>query len=201
MNVSKSDFYENVYANLIEGDAKALELLYIKYGPLLLKKLMGLVHDMAVSEELVHDVFLQVWNERSQLDFKIPIEQILLRKAKSKAIDYYRSTLRTAKGKELLMHYASQYHDSVIEMVYYKETQELLEKAIAQLPPQRQKIFRLCKLEGKSYEYAAQKFNVSVGTIKDHMAKSMRFLKAELKGQILELALFILIATEVFSKF
>lgn len=186
---------------LQSGDSKMLEALYLAYGGRLLNKMSALVHNLEVAEELVQDVFVQIWQERGALDASVPIEAILLRKAKSKAIDFYRSSVRDARQRELLIQQGSAQHEPITEMLYFKETKDAIEQAIAKLPPQRQKVFRLCKLEGRSYEYAAERFEVSVGTIKDHMAKSMRFLKDELKDYMLEFGLFLLAASHLFDSF
>ena len=51
-------------------------------------------------------------------------------------------------------------------------------EAIAALPPRRRQIFRLCKLDGKSYEEAALQLGLSTSTISDHIVKATHFIQA-----------------------
>lgn len=88
-------------------------------------------------------------------------------------------------------------HDPIATMMDYKDTRQALERAISKLPDQRQKVFRLIKLENQSYEYAAKHFGVSVGTIKDHMAKASRFLQTELSST--HLSILLLLLSSMFS--
>ena len=190
----------NVLVTLRAGSQLALEQLYVCYAEAVFKRILVLVHDPAVAEELVNDIFLQLWQQREAIDVSVPVEAVLWRKAKSVAIDHYRKSLRDNRLREELMQQATAHHDPINDHLAYKELQADVEAAIAKLPPQRQAIFRRCKLDGESYKAVAQEFGVTVGTVKDHMAKAMRFLKAELKGNALDVGLFLLIVGLLFGK-
>lgn len=191
----------NTLATLRDGDQLVLEQLYIQYAELIFKRILVLVHNPDVAEELVNDIFLQLWQQRETIDPSIPVEAILLRKARSVAIDHYRKSLRDAQLRERLLQRATVHHDPINDLLNFKETQAAVEAAIAKLPPQRQAIFRRCKLEGKSYLAVAEELGITVGTVKDHMAKATRFLKSELNGNLLEVGLFLLSMSLLFEKF
>ena len=53
----------------------------------------------------------------------------------------------------------------------------ILQKAIEGLPPQRQQVFRLCKLEGKSYKDVSTLLGISVSTISDHIVKGTKSIR------------------------
>ena len=50
-------------------------------------------------------------------------------------------------------------------------------QAIAHLLPQRRLVFEICRVEGKSYEEAAQLLSISKGTVKDHIIKAKKFIR------------------------
>src|SRR5205085_3232261 len=58
----------------------------------------------------------------------------------------------------------------------YEEYYQLLKNAIEQLSPQKQKIIRLCKLEGKTYEEAAAELQISRHTVKEYLSAAMASL-------------------------
>ncbi|WP_176141079.1 RNA polymerase sigma factor [Sphingobacterium nematocida] len=183
---------------LKKGEPWAYEEVYDQYADTLTYKLYRLVKRTEIVEELLQDTFLKLWNGRKNLTNETNIKAYLLVIAKNLAIDFFH---RASKDKELerqlLLHVRVSY-DHIQPLLEEKETLEVLEKLISQLPPQRQRVFRLIKLEGKTYEEASQYFGVSISTIKDHMAKSAVFLRDEIAKNHPEI-LFSLLVTLVFK--
>jgi len=60
---------------------------------------------------------------------------------------------------------------------------DMLERAIEQLPPQRRKVFLLCKMQGKTYAEAASELQISHYTVKEHIAKASRFIREYVRLQ------------------
>ena len=58
-----------------------------------------------------------------------------------------------------------------------EENLAILQKAVEELPPQRQQVFRLCKLEGKSYKEASEVLGISASTISDHIVKATKTIR------------------------
>lgn len=177
---SSLDDEKNLLIRLRGGDVAAFDQLYRCTVNLVFRRIKRLVHIHAVAEELTQDVFYQIWKQREKIDPLVPFPSIAMRTAKSIAINFYQKAIREHQLKEQLVSAGSAAYNPLEEEIDFNETRELLEKAIAKLPPQRQRVFNLCKIQGKTYEFAAAELGVSVGTIKDHMAKAMRFLKEEL---------------------
>lgn len=180
MNVPREIDETELLRRLREGDRVAFQMVYDRYADLLAYKLHKLIKLDAAVEELHQDVFVRLWNARGQLDEDVNIKAYLYTIAKNLSIDFYR---KAAKNKELerqlALHIQLSY-DHIEPLLNSKETKEVLEKLIAQLPPQRQKVFRMVRIDGKTYEETSQHFGVSVSTVKDHMAKSTQFLKQQL---------------------
>lgn len=165
---------------LRQGDQAAFRSIYELYADTLAYKLHKLVKIDAVVEELHQDSFMRLWNAREQLQENTNLKAFLFTIARNLSIDFYR---KAAKDKQLhtqLALHIQLAYDHIEPLLQKKETLQLLEELIAKLPPQRQKIFRMIKIEGKSYEEASRHFEVSMSTIKDHMAKSSQFLKQQL---------------------
>ena len=122
---------------------------------------------------------------------------LLQRIARNLVVDYYRSSASQEAVKKALLLQATLYYELEEEKRRSGGPGEALHKAINLLPEKRREIFLLCKLQGKSYEEVAQLKGVSLGTVKDHMAKAMRFLRQEL-GQSMY-SLLITLLTSIFS--
>ena len=175
---------------LRNGDERAFEQIYHRYKRRIYYNVLKLVRAEDITAELHQDIFLKLWENRNKLDIERPIEALLVMIAKNTAIDFYRKASRDRSLREQLLSTMNESHDPIGALIDYKETSEAIEKAISKLPQQRQRVFRLIKMEHKSYEFAATLFGVSIGTIKDHMAKASRFLQHELSSSSDVLLLF-----------
>lgn len=178
------------------GDERAFEQLYLGYDRQLFYGILKLVKITEIAAEIHQEVFLKLWTNRAQIDPEKPLIAFLTHIAKNMAIDFYRKASRDNLLQQQLVARMTELHDPVNEQIALKEVTYALEQAIQKLPPQRQQVFRLVKLEHKTYEYAAEYFGVSVGTIKDHMAKASKFLRTEIASGDIQPYLLLLLVLE-----
>ncbi|MGZ5190290.1 MAG: RNA polymerase sigma factor, partial [Flavisolibacter sp.] len=137
---------------LHKGDQLAFEKIYRVYSPRLFGKLIKLVKSEDRAQEILQDVFLKVWEYKNSIDPEKSFRSFLFKIAENKAYDFFRKAAREKdRGLELIAAYTD-IHSTIEEFMSGDENLNILEKAIESLPPQRQQIFRLCKLEGKSYK-------------------------------------------------
>ncbi len=165
---------------LRQGDHAAFRQLYGHYAPSVFARIKRLVHRAEWTEELHQDVFMRIWEQRHRLAADTPFQAIVMRTAKSVAVDFYRKAIRDRQLQEQLLAVATEDYDPLDTDAFDEGTHEALRAAIAKLPEQRQQVFTLVKLEGKSYQEAADELGIALSTVKDHMAKAMAFLRAEL---------------------
>lgn len=193
---SESALNENEWLpRLKEGDAIAFNYIYDKYSGFLIEKLDRLIKIESLVKELHQEAFIRLWKNREQLTEDINLKAYLFTIAKNLIIDFYR---KAAKDKELRLHLALHselVYNHIESGVFFKETSELLEEIISLLPDQRQRVFRMIKIDGKSYQEVADQLGVSLSAIKDHMWKSTKFLKEQLgdKYQHITFALAVII--------
>ncbi|WP_187443961.1 RNA polymerase sigma factor [Sphingobacterium phlebotomi] len=166
---------------LKQGNEAAFDQIYETYKHRIFHNLKRMIKIPEVVNELHQDIFLKLWQYRARIDENQPLASYLFTIAKNVAIDFYKKAEKEQQLKENLLRHMELQQDDIENYIRHNETKELLEKLINKLPAQRQKVFRLIKLENQTYEYAATHFGVSVGTIKDHMAKAIRFLQTEFK--------------------
>ncbi|MBL1407537.1 RNA polymerase sigma factor [Sphingobacterium faecale] len=190
--VSRED---ELLSQLRGGDYAAYHQLYDSYSPMIMARIRRLVLDQEIALELHQEVFLQIWNERKKLPADVPFKAILLHRAKLQAYKYYHKASQDRDMRAHLMTVATELYDQLQEQIDFQETNASLLAAIAKLPEQRRRVFVRIKLEGRSYEEAADEFGVSVSTIKDHMTRALKFLRTELTQDNPSLLFFLLAAT------
>lgn len=78
---------------------------------------------------------------------------------------------------------------TLLEEIYYKEALMLVELALTQLPPRRKEVFEMSRLEGLSHKEIAEKLQIPLRTVEDHIYKTLTELRKVLMFVILHLIL------------
>ncbi|WP_159638863.1 RNA polymerase sigma factor [Sphingobacterium composti Ten et al. 2007 non Yoo et al. 2007] len=171
------------------GDKNSFDCLYHKYADILAYKINRLVKLPDAVQEIHQDVFIKFWSHRERIDSETNLKAYLFTIARNLVFDFYRKASKDQMLKSELISSIDFSYNHIDALIESKEAFEVLDSIIEELPTQRQKVFRLIKIEGKTYEEASQIFNVSTSTIKDHMAKSNVYIKHKIKSQYPELLL------------
>lgn len=130
-----------------------------------------------IADELLQDVFLKVWLKKETIDSERPFKAWLYTIAQNTVYDYYRKLAQNKKMQDHLMNTFAAFYNQTEDYIYNKERSAVLQEAIEQLPPQRKEIFRLCKLEEKSYKEVAEHLNISVSTVSNQLVQATKAVK------------------------
>jgi RNA polymerase sigma-70 factor (family 1) len=162
---------------LQQGDQESFGRLYQLYSERLFVNLLKLVKHPETAEEILHDIFIQVWEKRNTIEIHTSIRAYLFRIGENKVYDFYRKVRR---DKLLYAHVkaaASEQYTHIEESLLFRENEQLLQAAVAALPPQRRQVFELCKLQGKTYEQVSNLLGISTSTVNDHIVKATRSIR------------------------
>lgn len=163
-------------AQLKSGCQKALGEIYAQYHQRIFQLAMQFLHSSEMAEEIVQDVFVKLWQKRSEIDEQRPVEAWLYTVAKNKVINSFK---RKAREKALYA-YAEPPGDKVVEnlsrpdhQLQEKQVHALLSQAISNLPEKQQEVYKLARLEGYSRNEIAEEMQISALTVKTHMARAI----------------------------
>jgi len=162
---------------LIDGDEKAFDYFYNLYSLPIYRKLLKMIRVEFLAEEILQNVFIKLWDKRNLIDPEYGLKAYLYQIAQNLVYDFYRNLAREEKLQIEVKSMMTEISAEVEEKVYFNETRELLSKAIEQLPDQQKIVFRLCKLEGKSYEEVSKLLGISTSTINGHIVKATKKVK------------------------
>jgi RNA polymerase sigma-70 factor (ECF subfamily) len=167
------------------GDKKAFEEFYNRYHKPVYRYLVSLVKIPEIAEDLVHEIFVKLWDIREKLVIKDNFKGYLFWMCHNKASD---TTKKIAKERilkdQLLLHYyqyLSTAENHTLEQL--QRYDNLIEEALNSLSPQRRKVYELCKRQGKSYQEAAAELQISTHTVKEHMSGALAALRDFLRQQ------------------
>ena len=173
---------KEILIRILQGDELAFEKIYRLYSPRLYGKLLRLLKSVPQTEEILQDVFLKIWEYRASIDPEKSFRAFLFKIAENKAYDFFRKAARDKKLEAELIALSTLNYMALEEFVADDEKSVLLENAINKLPPQRQQVFRLCKLEGKSYKEVSELLGISLSTISDHIVKATKSIRDHLES-------------------
>lgn len=162
---------------LINADREAFTFMYNTYSAGLYQKIHRMVKISEICDELLQDIFLKVWLNKHTIDPQRPFKPWLYTIAQNTIYDYYRKLAQDKKMQDHLIHTFAAFYNQTEDYIYNKERTVVLNEAIEQLPPQRREIFRLCKLEEKSYKEVAEQMNISVSTVSNQLVHATKAVK------------------------
>ncbi len=160
-----------------KGDVHAFEEIYNRSNKALYAYITRFIKIPAITEDILQEVFLKVWEVRERINSGLSFKAYLYRICRNKIY----KTLRKMASDDVLRLQLSSHLQTETESadikLQWQQYENAFNTAVSQLPPQRQKIFRLCRQEGYTYAQIAQELNISRNTIKEHMVLSVRFIK------------------------
>ena len=163
-------------AQLSRGDIDAFNSLYYKYYKAVFSNIFKVVQQQQAAEDILQEVFAALWIHREKIDLEQTVGGWLFVVSYNKAIRFLhrsvREKLRLQHGLSGATADTTEEDNEVLEYQY-----QLVNEAIENLPPQKKRVFILCKLEGKTYEEAARALGISTHTVKEYVSSSLKFIK------------------------
>lgn len=182
---------EYLFARIAEGDEAAFEQLFYRYLPKLQIVIRKIVKQDAVVNDIIHDIFLNIWVKRDQLPEIASPARWIFRVMYNRSLTWIeRQHLHENKQKAMPQPAAS---NDTEEAVFFAETSRLVKEAIHQLPPQTQKIYLLSRESGLRIPEIADALQLSPSTVKNTLVRAGKMVRDHLRdhGIVLPLLLFI----------
>ena len=162
---------------LKEGDEKAFVALYNKYHRKIYYSALKISQSEVVAQDITQDVFMKVWETRAMLDPCKNFEAYITVSCRNAIFNVYKKAANEEAIKKELQQFAEVSESYGEDEDFYETYKNLLDKAIAELPPQRRTVFEWCKLKEKTYDEVAHKMNISRSTVQDHVVKANKFIR------------------------
>lgn len=169
-----------------EFDNMAFENLFESVFNDLLGYVMSYVKDRELARDIVHDAFLALWNNRETVDLSRGARPFVFSIAQHIALNYIRhQQIVSLKQPEIIRLF---YATELVKEEYDSRILRVKQK-MKELSPKQQEIVILCITEGKKYKEVAEELNISVNTVKTHLARALKYLRDELKDDLLLLVI------------
>jgi RNA polymerase sigma-70 factor (family 1) len=164
-----------------KGDVKAYEYIFKKYYQRLCNYAVVLLKDTAESEEVVQQVFINIWNKREMIEIETSLQSYLYRAVNNAGLNRLKQLKTQRAHHEHFNHERVSTAESTLQSVSKNELEKSLYAAVDRLPEQCRLTFQLSRFEGLKYQEIANELNVSVKTVENQVGKALKFLREELR--------------------
>ncbi|MBL7696820.1 MAG: RNA polymerase sigma-70 factor [Chitinophagaceae bacterium] len=169
---------QELFRQVSEGNKNAFRVLFDLYHGRLTTFIFRLTKSETTAAELVQDIFVKLWVNRAELPDVKNVQAYLFTMASNRTIDHLRKISAESRMLARLWTRISRYQESTEDVYNAKEYNELINQAVIQLSPQKQKIFRLSRYEGLNHEEIATQLGLSKSTVKNHLVDALRHIKS-----------------------
>ena len=168
--------------SIAEGNAKALDELYARYGPSILNFLVARLGDRQLAEEVLQDVMLAVWNSSANFRGESKVLTWLLTIARNRAINTQR------KRRPQIVEFDEELkitndETGPLERMVKQGQYSTVREAIEALPAGQRETLTLVFYHQLSGVEVAEALGVSVGTVKSRLHRAKETLRRILQGE------------------
>ena len=171
---------EILIGRIAGGDRLAMQALYARHHVKVFRFVLRLVRNEASAQDLISEVFLDVWRQAARFEGRSAVSTWMLAIARFKAL----SSVRRRKEAQLDEEEAEAIEDEADTpevALQKKDTGEVLRQCLAKLSPDHREIIDLVYYHEKSVEEVAEIVDIPENTVKTRMFYARKKLAELLK--------------------
>jgi len=168
-------------------EGQNFERLFRDFFPPLMAFARKILGDEDDAREVVHQVFINLWEKRAEVDLSSSLKSYLFTSVHNRSLNVIRD--RKKFSSEEVPEVAGEW--DVSAQIESMELEEKIRESIASLPEKCREIFELNRFSGLKYSEIASQLGISVKTVENQMTKALKILREQL-GKYLGLLLWLL---------
>lgn len=183
---------KELFRHISEGGEAAFREIFDRYKGRFYGAALKVTRSPDASKDIVQEIFVTLWMRRAAfLTVENPVSY-LFAIVYNTISNHFKKIALEKRAKESFSQKVPTSECLTEEMLEEKESWELLQKIIRQLPAQQKRIYRLSKLEGLSRDEIAQQLNISPHTVKNQLLKAVKYVREHFREALpLLMSLFI----------
>jgi len=166
--------------NYSDIDKRTFEELFRKFFPALMTFARKFLPGEDDAREVVHKVFINLWEKRASLDTSTSLKSYLFKSVHNRSLNVIRDRKKFV-GNEV-PDVASEI--DVEAQMDAMELEDRIMKVIEGLPEKCKEIFEMSRFEGLKYNEIADKLGISVKTVENQMSKALKVLREKLSDYL-----------------
>ncbi|MEO9967805.1 MAG: RNA polymerase sigma-70 factor [Reichenbachiella sp.] len=177
MHISDED---ELILRLSNHDRGAFEQIFRTYYSDLTKFCLKYVRDEQIAEEVVQEVFINIWERRSNLTITTSIKSYLFTAVRNRSFNYLKLQLPKEQKKVDLESIGYMEEEDREQDLIMSELNEHVHSAIQRLPNKCRIIFNLSRNAGMTYKEIAEELEISVKTVENQIGLALKKLREQL---------------------
>jgi RNA polymerase sigma-70 factor (family 1) len=166
---------------LKQDDQQALSALYFFHVKKLKYYIQRTAQSPFLSEDIVHDTFIKIWENRLEIDPTKPFKPYLFTIAKRNLLNMLKRAQHETFIMSEIRKYAKDEENTTELQVDYNESNSLISEAINSLSGQCKEVFVRCKIQGLTYKQAADELGITESTVNKHMNRALTLMREYIK--------------------
>ncbi len=162
------------------GKVDAIEAIFKQYYKYICISGARYIRDKQVVEDLVQDLFYDLWKKRDRLNIKTSLSSYLRTAIRNRSLNFIKSQRIDFAEEDEIVNFKNDSADSQ-ENMESSELEEYLHRSIDRLPEKCRIVFSLSRFEELSYKEIAEKLDISVKTVENQISKALKLLREDLK--------------------
>ncbi len=178
------DFIDKTVVDGIrKGDATAFKLLFETYYISLCEYAVSIVRHAQVAEDLVQEVYANIWNMKESWTPNHTVKSYLFRAVRNQALNYLKHDKLEKKWVEQVQRNGQAVQVFDPEEHNHSDIEKAIYNAIDDLPPKRRIVFVLSRFYQLTYLEIASTLDISVKTVEKHIRLALRELYETIYGE------------------
>lgn len=163
--------------NTARGDEAAFKQLFDANWDRIYSVAFTFTKSAVIAEEMVQDVFVKIWLNRTQLSTIRKFSDYLFIIARNHILSVLRKKIMEEPFTDHLADYFKESCNLPDQQLLCRETEALVLQALEKLPSQQQLVYSLSRQQGLSLDEIAARLSISKNTVKSHLSKALHFIR------------------------
>lgn len=183
MNPGSHDIDQNLLQSIAKGCEESFRKLYDLYAGKIYSMATGYLKSPMAAQDVVQEVFVRIWQKRDSLTTIDNFPAYLHVITRNLLINHLQKKIPLFGLNELTRQAIPEDRHLPQQQLDYRELTVLISRAVAQLPPRQLEVYRLSREQGLSHQQIARQLNLSYDTVREHMSKALKNIRASLEKQ------------------
>lgn len=166
--------------HLKKDDENAFSEIYSRYADSLADFATSKLFDVEDARDIIHDVFVKLWQQRAQLKIDRDLKAYLFKLTRDRIVDKVRKNITRREYAAMLDSLAVGYEITIEQKIAAKEIAKSIETSLDELSPRVKEIYLLSREENLSIIEIADKLQLSEQTVKNQLSTALKHLRASL---------------------
>ena len=165
------------FNKIAQGNELAFNIIFDKYYRDLCEFSLLIVRNKECAEEIVADLFANIWIKRGNYHVETNLKGYLLRSTKNRTISYMRKKKMNIVSLDNVAEAHAEPETNPEKVLISQESGASVERILSFIPEKSRLVFKMHRFENLKYREIAEILDISQKTVEKHMGKALKILR------------------------